>query len=123
MEVIIHPIVISVDRNENPLRFFVERNNNKWKKMLDELKDSFKDYEKTYGLKVEKVSRLYDDFVEIKFNFSDQTKYLEYGDMDDIGETLVSFINWDLSHGDYPSFYQNNMERGKKIESFTTVER
>ena len=123
MEVIIHPIVIRFNEDETPVEVSVERNNIKWKKMLDELKNACKVYEGTYGLKVQKINRLNDDFIVIKLKLSDEIKYLQYGNTDDIGETLVSFINWDLSHGDYPSFYKHNTENSKKIDKFITVER
>ena len=121
MEIIIHPIVVRMDNNGIPDKVITRHTEEEWKKLIDEMKDCFKVYSDVYGIKVNKTTKMNGDFVSVIITVVDQNKYLEFGGMDDIDETFVSFVNWDLSHGDYPSFYEDNTKGNKKLDKFICI--
>jgi len=121
MEIIIHPVVVRFDKDGRPEKVVTRQTDNEWKKLIDEMKNSFKVYSDVYGIKVTKTSKMNGDFISVIFTIVNQNKYLEFGGMDDVDETFVSFVNWDLSHGDYPSFYKDNMKGNTKLDKFICI--
>ena len=121
ISVIVSPVVIEVNNNDTPVRIINQFNNRDWGKMMDELQNCVRDYKDTYGLEVNSVTKLNDNFIRIDAEITDNPKFSSYNDTGDTGDTIASFLNWDLSHGDYPSFYKNNKRGNKKVNKFVSI--
>lgn len=91
INVIIYPISVKLNKNNKPEKIITKHTENEWKKLLKELKKSFQNYEIVYGIKIAKVRKLNDNFIEVKFVISNEKKYQKYGNRHNIGETFVSF--------------------------------
>lgn len=120
--VVVSPVVVEFDNNKIPMRIINQFNNIEWGKMMLELEDCVRVYKDSYGLDVKLVDKLNDNFIRINAEITDNSKFSSYNDTGNAGDTVASFLNWDLSHGEYPSFYKNNQKRGKTVTKFVSID-
>lgn len=118
---IINPFVIEYDANGRPDRNITQFSNAEWGKIIHEIVECVKVYEDSYGIKVENVTKLNSNFIEITLEIVDNVKFSNYDDAGNVGDTLTSFLNWDLVHGEYPSFYKNNKKGNKAVNKFVNI--
>ena len=94
-----------------------DQNDKEWRRMLRETRKCCKGYEKTYGVKVYGVKRFSESFIEINCRVTDKEKFSKYGEF--IDETIFCrFLN---NESDPPSFYKNNLEDNKYVDSFSGI--
>ena len=114
----IYPLAIHNPNDFKP-ELISKHTDKEWRKMLRELRKTCKEYQETYGVYVRKVERFMDNFIGVNADIVDQDKFSKWGN--DLEEVFCDFLNHDLYHGGYPSFYKDNWEGEKYIDSFTCL--
>jgi hypothetical protein len=115
--VILYPIVIESREVNNPYDEFdfdpkitTNQTDKEWRKILREIRKICKDYKSLHKIDVYKISKFGDNF--IKFTVVHQEK------QEDIEHILSNIINQEQ---DRPSFYKNNFENNKYVDSFVPI--
>lgn len=121
MEINILPVVYSCDKNGLTQRVNPRHTEQEWKKLIDEMKDCTKIYDQIYGMRVDDIVKLDEEFIRVSITIVDEETYFEYGDLGDADMVFVGFINHDLYCGSYPSFYQNNLKRSLTLDHFVSL--
>ena len=120
--VIISPVVVEVNNSGIPEKIINQFNNNEWDRMMHKIEDCVEVYKDTYGLDVRTVAKLNDNFIRINVEITDNNKFSSYNDTGNIGDTIASFLNWDLTNGGYPSFYKDNKKGRKTVNRFVSID-
>ena len=129
--IVLYPITVEIkniegnwyDYYKSYLKKIVNQHSNKeWNKLIKEFKDTVKDFDDMYGLKITNVKKYKKDFIISTVEVINEEKFKNWGEEDILPKVFTSFINHNLEAGGYPSFYKENNDIGKTISSYVFIE-
>ena len=124
LTIVIYPFTTKISNDHNSIKKVItEHTRKEWMKIIEEFKDTVKEYRSSYGVKVTNVEQYKNDFIRCDVKITNKKVFSNHGKPLDIDEIFVSFLNHNLNSGGYPSFYNDNLNtRNFMINRFIVAE-
>ena len=126
--IILYPVTIQIGNDSSSYKsslqnIVTQHSNQDWVELVKEFKNTTKDFEDSYGLKITNVKRYKDNFIKSTVEVIDEDNIKQnFGEDYCLSNIYVNIIQHNLQAGGYPSFYKDNKENGKMISSYVVVE-